>query len=73
MEARGVVCFELCIVQSVENTYEQICSRVFNNYDPFANILHYISININRFGAQRLEEELLKKGLDPLIEDILKS
>ena len=81
------------IVQSVENTYDQVCCGVFNAYDPFANfaycvldenfpfvikeyaanILHYISRNINRFGAQRLEEELLKKGLDPLIEDILKS
>ncbi len=81
------------IVQSVENTYDQVCYGVFNAYDPFANfaycvlnenfsfvikeyaanILHYISRNINRFGAQRLEEEILKKGLEPLIEDILKS
>jgi serine/threonine protein kinase len=38
-----------------------------------ANILRYVAKDVNRFSAQRLVEELKKKGLEPLLEDILDS
>lgn len=38
-----------------------------------ANILRYVAKDVNRFSAQRLVEELKKKSLEPLLEDILDS
>ena len=38
-----------------------------------ANILRYIAKDINRFPAQDLVEDLKKKGIEPLLEDILES
>lgn len=38
-----------------------------------ANILRYVASDVNRFSAQGMVEELKKKGLEPLLEDILNS
>lgn len=38
-----------------------------------ANILRYVASDVNRFSAQGLVEEIKKKGLEPLLEDILDS
>lgn len=37
-----------------------------------ATILRYVAWDVNRFSAQRLIERLVRTGVDPLIEDILK-
>ena len=36
-----------------------------------ANILSYIAWKVNRFSARRMIEELIKNGIEPLLEDIL--
>lgn len=38
-----------------------------------ANILRYIATDVNRFPAQHLVDDLKKKGIDPMLEDILDS
>ncbi|OCN02002.1 hypothetical protein A7X67_04405 [Clostridium sp. W14A] len=38
-----------------------------------ANILRYVATDVNRFSAQHLVEELEQKGIEPMLEDILKS
>lgn len=50
---------------------------VLNEKFPFivnelaANILRYVAFDVNRFDAQALVERLKKKGLEPLIEEVL--
>ncbi|MCP1287695.1 serine/threonine protein kinase [Mammaliicoccus sciuri] len=44
------------------------------NYTVFelaANILNFVAYSVNRYSAQDLIEEVMNKGIDPLIEDIL--
>lgn len=36
-----------------------------------ASVLRYIASDVNRFSAQHMVEELLKTGIEPLLEDIL--
>ena len=38
-----------------------------------ANILRFVAKDVNRFSAQRLVQEIINDGVDPLIEDILNS
>lgn len=37
-----------------------------------ANVLNYVAYDVNRFSAQRLIDNLLVEGVEPMIEDILK-
>lgn len=37
-----------------------------------ANILNYIAYEVNRFNARQLIDELVKKGIDPMLESLLK-
>lgn len=36
-----------------------------------AKILSYIAFSVNRFSSQRMIQNLIERGIDPLIEDIL--
>ncbi|MGF6991235.1 serine/threonine protein kinase [Lachnospiraceae bacterium PM6-15] len=36
-----------------------------------ANILRYIAYDVNRFSAQGLVDEVIKRGVEPILEDIL--
>lgn len=53
--------------------------KVLLNEFPFTikeiavNVLRYVASDVNRFFAQGLVEEIKKKGLEPLLEDILDS
>lgn len=38
-----------------------------------ANILRYIAYDVNRFSAQHLIDALIEDGIEPMLEDILKS
>lgn len=52
--------------------------KVLSNEFPFvakelsARILHFIAYDVNRFYAQRLIDELIEKGIEPMIEEILR-
>ena len=79
------------IIQSVEQSYQDVCYGSFEANDPFADfaaaviksdfpfvvkeiaasILHYIAWNVNRFHAQRLIENLISNGIEPLLEESL--
>ena len=37
-----------------------------------AQILRYVAWDVNRFYAQHLVEDLVKTGLEPLIEEIIR-
>ena len=37
-----------------------------------ATILRYVAWDVNRFSAQRLVERIIRTGVDPLLEDIIK-
>lgn len=53
--------------------------RVLKDNFPFvvnetaANILRFVAKDVNRFSAQRMVEDLIDEGLEPMIEDILTS
>lgn len=38
-----------------------------------ANILRYVAVDVHRFHAQRLIDDLVKFGIEPMLEDILNS
>ena len=54
-------------------TYSVIGKYSYLVSEIAANILRYIAIDINRFHAQHLIESLINAGLEPAIEEILKS
>lgn len=37
-----------------------------------ANILRYVAWDVNRFSAQRIVEDIIKNGIDPMLEEIIK-
>jgi len=37
-----------------------------------ATILRYVAWDVNRFSAQRMVENLLSSGIEPMLEDIIK-
>ena len=44
----------------------------FEYKEKACNILNNIAYNINRFGIQRLIDKIINKGIDPILEEILK-
>ena len=54
-------------------TYSVIGKYSYLVSEIAANILRYIAIDINRFHAQHLIDSLINAGLEPAIEEILKS
>ncbi|WP_281191987.1 hypothetical protein [Staphylococcus felis] len=40
-------------------------------YELVANILYFVAYSVNRFYAQDLVNEIVNRGIDPMIEDIL--
>lgn len=47
-------------------------NRTFVAMEIAARILYHVAYDINRFGMQRLVEDILNRGTDPMIETILK-
>ena len=80
------------IIQSIEQSFRDVCGRSFEANDPFASfaarvisddfsfvvkeiaatILRYVAWDVNRFNAQHLVERIIRNGVDPLLEDIIK-
>ncbi|WP_440897449.1 protein kinase domain-containing protein [Amphibacillus sp. Q70] len=44
----------------------------FLTMEKAAQILSYIAYSVNRFNAQRIIEKVIRKGIDPLLEEILR-
>ena len=83
----------LYVIQSIDQSYRDVCGRSFAAYDPFAafahtvlinqfpfvvnetaaNILRFVAKDVNRFAAQRLLTDVIDRGVEPMIEDILDS
>ena len=81
------------IIQSIEESFRDVCGRSFEANDPFASfaarvissdfsfvvkevaatILRYVAWDVNRFSAQHLVERIIRAGVEPLLEDIIKA
>lgn len=81
------------IIQSIEQSFRDVCGRSFEANDPFASfavrvlkgkfsfvvkeiaatILRYVAWDVNRFSAQHMVEDLISSGIEPMLEDIIKS
>ena len=47
----------------------------FNEFykETYSNILRYIAFDVNRFSAQHMIEDLIDQGIEPMLEDLLRS
>lgn len=81
------------IIQSIEQSFRDVCGRSFVAYDPFAafahavlagnysfvvkeiaaTILRFVAWDVNRFSAQHLVDDLISSGIDPMLEDIIRT
>lgn len=79
------------VIQSIDKSYRDVCGRVFQAYDPFAqfattvigdafsylvkeiaaNILRFIAWDVNRYCAQRMVDDLISSGIEPILEEII--
>lgn len=71
---------EVCYPKFADfDPFAKFSYRVLQEDFPFvvkeiaANILRYVAIDVNRFFAQHLVEDLKQKNIEPLLEDILGS
>lgn len=70
---------DVCKTFESNDAFASLAKKIIQNRFDFAvketaaNILRYIAFDVNRFSAQHMIEDLIDQGIEPMLEDLLRS